>query len=416
MGKKGKGLLILSFLLCTMMLFGCDKEKYEAIDTIHNNIGFKYSGEFVDLSPIEDDLKDNMIFFVGESHGMRENFIIKKEFVLYMKENNNFKYLLSEESPADAYLHNKYLKTGDITIIDDMFKNLEGTFSWNKDSYEFLKWMYEYNQTLPEEDRITYVGSDIVHQFGTGLKVLQEVLNNYEVPDEIKAEVEKINSMKCYDKWIGHENTVKLAGNSKALLEKIEDNKEVYSKKYGEDFVYLHGILKGIVSGIEAYDNENGEFFNFTQYRDKAMYEIFNIYFEHLPEGKYFGQWGDAHAYQNSPTEVKWFATYLNEDQRYKDKIITVQLSYYNSKRMGKKRGGYTKEKYDNFTKINILTTKNYNEKNKLYKLNEEGSVFSKGLNFKFNPYLIPTEGVTTDYVQYFIKIEDAIPTEPLEK
>lgn len=84
---------------------------------------------------------------------------------------------------------------------------------------------------------------------------------------------------------------------------------------------------------------------------------------------------------------------------------------------MGKtNRGGYSKEKYDNFDNTDSIITREYNEKNTLYKLNEEGAIFSKGLEFNFNPYLIPTEGVTTDYVQYFIKFEDAIPTEPLGK
>lgn len=409
MNRKLKSCLFLNIFMISMLLFGCNKSNDKVQSASSNDLVFKYNGEFVDLSPIKDDLKDNMIFFVGESHGMKENTKIKKEFIMYLKENANIKYLLTEESAADAYLHNKYLKTGDISIIDEMFKNLEGTFEWNNESYEFIKWMYSYNQTLPEEDRITYVGNDIVHQYGTAFKVLQEILNNYPVQDEIKTEVDKMKEMNCYGRR--DENLKKLTDNSQKILMKIENNKELYVKNYGEDFVYLLGTLKGIVTGVEAYANENGDFMEFTKYRDKAMYEIFNIYYDMLPEGKYFGQWGDAHSYQKSPTEVKWFATYLNEDEKFKDKLITIQLNYERSKRMNRKNNGYTKEKFDNFDNKNKLIKKEYNEKNKLYKLNEEGSVFSKGLNFNFNPYLVPTEGVTTDYIQYFIKFENAKPT-----
>lgn len=380
--RNGKKIIIIVIvMLCTMMLFGCQENQ----NVNKTNNEFKYCGDFADLSLIKEDLDDNTIFLLGEYHGIRDNCTLKKEFIKYIKENTNFKYLLSEHSPADSYLNNKYLQTGDITIIDDMYKNLKGTFAWTKDSYEFLQWLYNYNQMLPLEDRIMFIGSDIVHQQGTALKVLQEILNNTDTPKEIKEEVDKLKDLECYGFSIEEQDREKLVSNSKLILDKIESNEKIYSDVYSKDYIYLHGILKGIVLGDGAYKADDNDF---NKIRDKAMYEIFNIFYENIPNGKYFGQWGEVHCYQESLSGEKWFATYLNEDNRFKDKIVSAMIVYEDCKMMNKTSNlGYCEIDFDNTESTDTIEDK----ENILYKI----------------------DGNDSTIVQYFIKLKNSPATKP---
>lgn len=409
--KKVICIMTIIISVCTLLSCKADIHDEAKKEVLVENNPFRYTGDFVDLSPMNEDLMDNNIFLIGESHGMKENYQIKKEMVKYLKEKINFKYMLTEFSSADTYLYNQYMETGDISIINRMFEQLEGAIGWTKEEYDFVKWVYSFNQTLKEVDRIIFIGSDIVHQFGTAIHVLKEIVSNHDVIKEIQEEIDFIKAFTFISRT--HENMNQLTAHLKSILSKIEKNETLFKVSYGEDYIYLHTILIGIIEGLDvAYYSDAVEYWD--SMRDRAMYEIFNVFHNHLPEGKFFGQWGVNHTYQKSSALNKWFATYLNEHKGFKNKVITVLLYYERSKTLDIYKGKYSQYSHSNFYPSIGMTKNNYTKKNTLYKLNEKDSLFTKKLEFPIRRYSNALEtGVTTDYIQYFIKFENAVPCEP---
>ena len=52
-------------------------------------------------------IQNNKIFLLGESHGIKSNFIIAKEMMKELKEKTNFKYFLAENDLAVGVLLNE---------------------------------------------------------------------------------------------------------------------------------------------------------------------------------------------------------------------------------------------------------------------------------------------------------------------
>lgn len=408
--RKSKIFICIASLVMLVALFLSGCKEVEPAIKIHE-LGFKYDREVVNLEALKEDCMEKLIIFSGEVHGFRENFSVKKELIMFIKENGGFKYLLTELSPADAYIINRYLETGDKSIIDEMYGNLRGTFAWTRESYEFLEWLYSYNKGLNESEKIICVGSDIVHQNKTAVSVLKDVLQKREIAASIENLVEELNELKSDED--GYREKLRII--SRGLCDAIEDDIDGYREHYDEDFLDIYTIAKAINSGIDSYDNRGESFEIFTKYRDKAMYEIFGIQFENLAAGKFYGQWGNAHTYLENPTETQWFGAYLNDDRRFKGKIASIQLMYDNSTQMNKSnRGKYKNIKVDTFDQDQELFKAEMCEVNTLYKLDVEDSIFNEKLAFNFNKYIEAKSGVTTDYIQYFIRIDGATPTNPL--
>lgn len=396
--------LTIVFAFIILMISGCKSKSVISLD----DEKLKYDSDIIDLSAIESNLGKASIVFVGERHGVKENYDIKKQFIMYLKENNYMNYLLIESSPADSHCINRYLKTGDETIIKGMFKELQGTFSWNKENYQFYKWLYKYNETLSEKDKITVVGSDIVHQYKTALSELKLILGNHKFPSQLKddlAQLMKLNN----DSDILREELYRL---TKAIYDKMLEDEEFYLDYYKQDFVHIYTTMLAMHLGIEAYDNNGDGFEHFTKYRDLAMYKIFDIYERYIDEGRYFGQWGNSHTYTKNMDETQWFGAYLNDDSRFSGKIFTVLLLYDDCRCMTRGKS-YGTAKFDEYEGNDKIINSLYSASYKLYKLNNPKTIFAEELRNTFFYYKKPKDGVTTDYFQYFIRVYKGIPTTP---
>jgi len=92
------------------------KENYSTID-------LEDEDEFKDLAIMDSDIQGKEIFFTGESHGTKANEQLDMKFLKYFKDKTDFKYYLCETSYSDAYFINKYLETGDIKILEDIYRH-----------------------------------------------------------------------------------------------------------------------------------------------------------------------------------------------------------------------------------------------------------------------------------------------------
>ncbi|MBU5225103.1 erythromycin esterase family protein [Clostridium senegalense] len=428
MKKVSLRLLSIFFILC-ILLTGCKKdggsiqfsnkrleqspEKREIMQEYlkknYSSVDLEDESEFKDLAIMDSDIEGKEIFFTAELHGTKANEQLNMKFLKYFKEKTDFKYYLCELSYSDAYFINKYLETGDIKILEDIYKPLKGTFAWNKDSYNHFKKLYEYNNTLPKESRIQVVGVDIEHQPINAYKFLVDVLPDKEAPKEIKSVIDKIknkfNDSGEFDKTF--------AQCSNELQKNIEKNENTYKEYLGENFTGFNLVNLNVLNSVEAYKHE--DYVDWNNTRDNLIYKNFQILQNELPKGKYYGQWGLDHTFQSKEKDIMWFAAYLNSDDSiFKDKILTVIYNYDNCDMMGiTDTMEYTTNElnimYPQIKETNDLLDSNLN----IYKLTSENSPFSETpMYYTFNGEEI--EANMLDFFQYIVCIRDSKATEPL--
>ncbi|MEG1255550.1 erythromycin esterase family protein [Clostridium sp.] len=380
------------------------KENYRAID-------LKDESEFADLDIMDSDIEGKEIFFTAENHGTEANEQLNMKFLKYFKEKTDFKYYLCELSYSDTYFINKYLNTGDMKILEEIYKPLKGTFAWNKDSYNHWKKLYEYNNTLPKERRIQVIGVDIEHQPINAYRFLVDVLPEKKAPAEITSMIDKIkNTFNDFDK-LGDKA---LSQCSKELQKDIEEKENIYKEYLGENFTGFKLVNLNVLNQVEAYKTQ-GDDADWNNTRDKMIYENFQTLQKELPKGKYYGQWGLNHTFQSKEKDIMWFAAYLNgEYSIFKDKILTVIYNYDDCDQMGKSGNNtYTTNKlsiiYPQVKATNDLLGGNLN----IYKLTGENSPFSETRMYYSLDGKELDESML-EFFQYIICIKNSKRTEPL--
>lgn len=361
------------------------------------------------LDLLEADLEGKEIFFTGETHGLKVNKALEMRFIEYFKEKTDFRYYLMELPYSNAYFYNKYLETGDMKILEEMYRPLKGTYEWSKESYGHWENLYEYNKTLSEDRKLIVVGVDIEHQIYTAFRYLIDVLPDKEAPQEIREKLSYIEKLLYnLDENLVQEKT-------KELLIDMEDKEDLYKEYLGEDFFGFKLVNENIINSFKSYEMQEADDWNNT--RDKFIYENFLEVHKQLAKGKYFGQWGLNHAYQAKEDEVMWFGSYLNsEGSKFKDKILTIAYIYDDCRQMGKCKDSKYEYKVDSLSTI-LEPIKEANDKVGgdiiLYKLTEKDSPFYDYLLHELFESK-DKKAKATDFFQYIVCIKNSEATEPL--
>ncbi len=360
---------------------------------------------------LDEDLKSKEIFFTGEVHGIKANADLHMKFLKYFKEKVDFKYYLAEFSYSNAYFLNKYLNTGDIRILEDVFEELKGSYSWNKDSFEFWVNFQQYNNNLEEERKIQVIGIDIELQPSTSYKYFVDILPSEDPPIEIKKMINNIinTNNRLIETGFGASYST-----AKDLQKDIIAKESIYRDYLGEHYFGFKTVSSNLLKYERAYRNKRNQV-DWNNLRDKMIYENFVLIERRMPKGKYFGQWGVNHVFQSKEKNIKWLATYLNEeDSIYKDKVLSIAFNYENSRQMGKMGDKqYIINEVDFiFPYMKVANDRIGGDMN-IYKLNAAGSPFKDiRMYYTFNRELL--EEPMVNFFQYIVYLKGIGPTDPL--
>ncbi|MGL5506266.1 MAG: hypothetical protein ACRDB0_00010 [Paraclostridium sp.] len=365
------------------------------------NITLKDTNDFSGLEILKDDLKDKKIIFTGEDHTLDKDNLVKVKMIKYLKKEININYILSEIGYSDAYFLNKYLESGDETILNQFFNHVKGTAMYNVDDYNTYKELYEFNQTLKEEDRIKVVGVDIEHGGSSSYDYINEIIINKDIKsDNIK---NLLDTLERYDNRELKEEALKSV--VEAIQNDVIKNEDLYLNIFGLNIENFKYILNNLKAMCISYSSEEKDWNNV---RDKFIYENFKSIDSKLVDAKYFGQWGSFHIYKDTINEdyynidTEFIASHLNKDEDYKDKIISIQYGYYGT--------GANKTNY--YTHINKKLFSDYIDTSSdaiIFKLNGNNSPFNKSDIYPFEDSILNnTKKVTTDYIDYTIMIKEA--------
>ena len=298
--------MLLSFLPQINMYsyaYKCKRELYKVkskIDITDNT--------FKGLELLESDIDNNYIFLAGEAHGSIKSIDMNLYLLKYFIEKGDIKYILYESGYADSQYLNRYLDTGDESILEYLFEKSSGTMSYTMENYNLLKSIYEYNLTLEKDKKIMFVGIDKENP-EVAIKYIKTLLPGKETNN---TKVKQFNNI-VY--WLNKNNYV---DESKKALELIRTSQKDIEEYWGVDYFHIEYLLNNLSQSV-------GQLF-----REELLINNFKKLYEYLPKGKYFGQFGGAHTNLNPVT--KSLATYLQNEYEYtKDKVVSIDYKYNDS-------------------------------------------------------------------------------------
>lgn len=307
---------IVAIILCICMLllfspqikmyshaYKCKRELYKVkskIDVTDNT--------FKGLELLESDIDNNDIFLAGEAHGSIKSIDMNLYLLKYFIEKGDIKYILYESGYADSQYLNRYLDTGDESILEYLFEKSSGTMSYTMENYNLLKSIYEYNLTLEKDKKIMFVGIDKENP-EVAIKYIKTLLPGKETNN---TKVKQFNNI-VY--WLTKNNYV---DESKKALELIRTSQKDIEEYWGVDYFQIEYLLNNLSESV-------GQLF-----REELLINNFKKLYEYLPKGKYFGQFGGAHT--NLNPVIKSLATYLQNEYEYtKDKVVSIDYKYNDS-------------------------------------------------------------------------------------
>jgi erythromycin esterase-like protein len=408
-------------LLCTLYFvrsFHSISDK-DYIKDNYSIISLKNEQDVSDLNILDNDIKGKEIFLTGEGHANSANYKLKMKFLKYFKEKTDFKYLLCEYSYSEACYLNEYLKSGNIKILADVFKPVKGTFDWNIDEYNFWKELYNFNKGLPMDKRIQVVGIDIEFQLNTTYRYINSILPKKREPESIYSSIESFRNI--YDK--ANKGTSISNDEITQCFIKIQKdlhvNQNIYKRYLGNYFFQFQYIVNNITKKQQSskIDNPNNET-EFFKLREKYMYDNFNILYNKLPKGKYYGQFGVDHVLQHKSTLTESFAARIsNINSNLKGKVYSIGYVYEECQVTNPENDYQYPPMSINYTfSSDSDAFKPYLNNNvTLFRLNERNSPFRKKLIWPYNGAGIePTDGVLTDYLQSIVVIKGFRASQPL--
>jgi len=233
------------------------------------------------------------IYWLGEGHATALNYNIAVD--LYRKIDSTFgvDYILLESNFLQTHYLNKYLRSGDNSVLDLAFSTSVGTFGWTKEHKAYYEKIYLYEQNKPTEKRIQFVGIDIEHGYWHTHKYLIDSLLSTIKLDSNRLISRIWQSLKTNSDYLDY---------YASLYTDILQNDETYKSTLGERFELVKYLVKNIYN-ITYSQSLPSSMWNNT--RDSLIYENFKWHNErlHFADKVSFGLWGTDHVFQAKTKE-----------------------------------------------------------------------------------------------------------------
>jgi len=351
---------------------------------------------------LDDGIDRYKVILTGEVHGMAINYRLRRAFLSYLKKTVDFKYLLLELGPSQAGTLNRYLQTGDTTLLDEMYSYCRGTYEWTQESYAFWQSVYAFNRALPASERLVCVGIDIEHQSKHALAYLKTLLPSDAPPEGIGSQIDLVRGFSRDD--------TAYFDIAAELSSGIEANTQDYRRYLGEGFFEFRLVVESMVAARDAYGarQPDGGRAAFQQSRDRAMHANFLQQYNRLPVGVYWGHFGDAHVFHKSAGNVEWLGAHLEgKGSPVADRVLSIVFAYEGCTAMIRNGGAYGTSPagdvkpglFDFYKGPDPI----------LFKLNGKGSpAYSSQLVTRVE------SGGSAEYFDYLLLIRGATPTHPL--
>jgi hypothetical protein len=433
--------------IISVLLLGIWTSSFSQNDSIISYL--KSNSTAIDLNEVnfqfDKDFYNNDIFFFGYVHGSEIPQKLDIELLKALNK-NGVSYYAPEIDFSLAYFFNEYLISGNESILNFACNQYKNHVSQDASIQFKNKWkaIYEFNNLLPEDEKITVLGLDKETSKDLTLThiafISPDTLTGISIVDSLKffknLNIREINiisgkpvfkSGKSWDYFFGTEKTAFL---KRFVAEYKKDSLSIL-KVFGEK----SDDLKHLMNPPITKNREHTIYANFKKKGYPLIAENQKIYFNY----------GYFHVHQKTINGVMPIAGLIKQDKEID--VISIVGMLTESECLKRRRLKYTEpiiikgvkfkgSSYNDystsktwdgdhlFERVNgIKLLKKISKDNQimLFKLNGANSpLFSKMLFANFSrggkKWKVEQNAVTNDYFQYILLIKNSKPNVPLEE
>ncbi|MFH7010381.1 hypothetical protein ACHRV5_00830 [Flavobacterium sp. FlaQc-52] len=269
------------------------KNNKKLYESVHQNQDLS----FVNLDQY---IVENDLILLGEFHGIKETIDIDISLIKYLNRKVEMKIHLAEIDFSQAYFLNRYLESGEETLIDSVLNSWIVYHGHHNRDYK-RKWIeiYNLNQSNSPDRQIKVYGIDKIQNLKLTQKHLKILLKELGLSDVFP------NDEALFLKW------------AKKRLPKMISNGNIKNKDIAEDVLFIQKNLADYTTS----SRESTMYLNF-----KYLYERYNF-----KEEKIYGYFGEAHVLQKEINSKKDFGALVEEDVNFKNKTYTIISRYLDS-------------------------------------------------------------------------------------
>lgn len=354
---------------------------------------------------------DYRVFLAGEYHAKTKGYQSKKMLIQYLHEEQDVDYLICELGMGQGFLLDDYIQTGNEGNLIFMMEELEGTLAYTQDEYQLWKWLYDYNQQQPENDKLHIIGLDIEFQKKTSVRGLSLLMDNSVTPaKEIQPLIERIKES---------DGTA-----AKEFPQALEKYPEQMKEIFGENFPWAEQYAKNVTATEKFFELNQSGGANAHQIRDDKMTDNLFFAMEKLPEdAKFFGQFGAEHILQSEmittfvlQENYNRFAMQLQaDDSPVKGEVCSIYLAFLKKSQSPRSTTYYPM----NESEVPIDAFQDYYAQDTFIPLDEKGSpFFNNGEEQTENKENANAKAEInlTDYFQKILLLPDSEACEPYQK
>ena len=286
----------LILIILIFISFTANGQEKELIDYFSRHSRILSLKSDIDFGFESSELNRNIFFAIGEVHRVPSNQIIKLQLLKYLHRYANVRILVVESGSSDAFLLNRYLVTGDTSLIrrksevDFFWSRLKQFNDANSEKIKVIGIDFERNEAI----RKTF---DIIFKPNPPIPIENNILelqNFFRSPGDIK-ERERL---------------------FKRTTELIKQNREYYKTYLADHFQLFNSI---IINPVPVTSKTK---------RDKYMVENFYRISKKDTGDKYFGQFGISHTNRNYENLIGL----LNSDNNspINNKVMVIMPHYFN--------------------------------------------------------------------------------------
>ncbi|MCI6349034.1 MAG: erythromycin esterase family protein [Negativibacillus massiliensis] len=404
-----------SFILAVILIIsfcfaGCQNQQMLSVE--------EYNAKYAKTIDFEKGIDDKTfgnadyrVFLAGEYHAQTKGYQTQKMLIQYFHEEQDVDYLICELGMGQGFLLDDYIQTGNEENLIFMMEELEGTLAYTQDEYQLWKWLYDYNQQQPENDKLHIIGLDIEFQKKTSVRGLSLLMDNSVTPaKEIQPLIERIKES---------DGTA-----VKEFPQALEKYPEQMKEVFGENFPWAEQYAKNVTATEKFFELNQSGGANAHQIRDDKMTDNLFFAMEQLPEdAKFFGQFGAEHILQSEmittfvlQENYNRFAMQLQaDDSPVKGEVCSIYLAFLKKSQSPRSTTYYP----INESEIPVDSFQDYYAQDTFIPLDEKGSpFFNNGEEQTENKENANAKAEInlTDYFQKILLLPDSEACEPYQQ
>jgi len=352
--------------------------------------------ENMDLSLLGEDLNCQVFLSGAQWHGTTFNYDLHYALVTALQQQAGVKYMLLDSGYATAQLYNDYLQTGNPDLLRMAMDGIRFSNSSSDEHRLFWVKLHEYNQGLSPEEKIVVIGVDVEYQIGTAISYLNYISDN------------QLGNYYPVTGYLGDPET--LGQYVTTLSTAYQEDPALIKSIFTDNLLHFERTVENLADTVSAHLSPD-----FYDNREKIIYNNFLAAYNNDPQGKFFGHFTMEHIYQrqvksgNLANTDRLGMLLVQEDSPVRDRVVSIAAFYHQSEFR------FYYGRYENYRVFNSFIVDPLPLINTaaadytLYKLEGEDSPFTWDTYTVINP----TGGVTTDYYQYLLIIQNSQPTSP---